>query len=193
METPYGIPICMPPYENYYESVGRMSGMLPGVYENGGIYNHACGFKIMADCKAERKESALASLIKIMPDGKHNPSSITTTEPYVFTNCYLMHETAHTVVGFSWLTGASAWALRGFYEGILGLNRTYDGLKINPQISSSLGEVKARRIFRGCEYEITYKDKGLGKPEILVDGNKIQGNILPVFFNGKVHKVKVEF
>ena len=62
LETKYGIPMCMPPYNKYDESVGRMSGMLPGIYENGGIYNHAGCFKVMADCKLHRTEKALNAL-----------------------------------------------------------------------------------------------------------------------------------
>lgn len=68
-----------------------MSGMLPGVYENGGIYNHAGCFKVMADCALGRAEEAYASLGAIVPDGPRNPSEKTTVEPYVFVNCYLKH------------------------------------------------------------------------------------------------------
>lgn len=44
--------------------------MLPGVYENGGIYNHAGCFKIMADCKLHRGEQAVGTFLKILPDGE---------------------------------------------------------------------------------------------------------------------------
>lgn len=43
METDEGVPLCSPAYIAFDEAVGRMSGMLPGIYENGGIYNHADG------------------------------------------------------------------------------------------------------------------------------------------------------
>ena len=122
-ETDEGIPMCMPPYKTYDETVGRMSGMLPGVYENGGIYNHAGCFKVMADCRLGRGDNAVNALKKIAPDGKFNPSSVTTTEPYVFTNCYLKHPSVDMQVGFSWQTGTSAWGLMCYYEGILGLQR----------------------------------------------------------------------
>jgi cellobiose phosphorylase len=192
METDYGIPLCKPAYEHYYDVVGRMSGMLPGVYENGGIYHHACGFKIMADCKVGRKEKALQSLRKMIPDGEHTPSSVTTTEPYVFTNCYLLHKSAHLVVGFSWQTGASAWALRGFYEGILGLRRTYAGLEVVPALSDEWTHVTAQRTFRGCTYLLEYHNYGGSTVVLTVDGEKIQGNVLPLFADNQVHKVKVE-
>ncbi|HEY5583690.1 MAG TPA: cellobiose phosphorylase [Ruminiclostridium sp.] len=193
METPYGIPLCKPAYREYYYPVGRMSGMLPGVYENGGVYHHACGFKVMADCKAGRSEEALASIRKMIPDGKDTPSSITTTEPYVFTNCYLLHDSSvFNVVGFSWQTGTSAWALRGFYEGILGLRRTYEGLEVSPVMSKEWQHVTAKRTFRGCTYILEYLNNGSSRVELTVDGEKIQGTILPIFTDGQEHSVTVE-
>lgn len=193
METPYGIPLCKPAYSQYYYPVGRMSGMLPGVFENGGIYHHACGFKIMADCKVGRAEQALSSLRKMIPDGKDTPSSVTTTEPYVFTNCYLMHDSSvFNVVGFSWQTGASAWALRGFYEGILGLRRTYAGLEVVPALSQEWTHVTAQRTFRGCTYLLEYVNQGGNMVALTVDGEKIQGTVLPLFADNQVHRVTVE-
>ena len=192
MDTDLGIPLCKPPYYEYYHPVGRMSGMLPGVYENGGIYNHACGFKIMADCKIGRSEEALQSLIKMIPDGINNPSSMTTTEPYVFTNCYLTHEAAWSVVGFSWQTGASAWAMRGFYEGILGLIRTYNGLQLKPALVNEWKHVTVKRIYRGTQYNITYNNQGGSTIQIRVDGNKIDTDVLPLFNDNKIHDVIVD-
>ena len=59
METEKGIPMCSPAYQTYDETVGRMSGMLAGVYENGGIYNHAGCFKVMADCALGRGDEEI--------------------------------------------------------------------------------------------------------------------------------------
>ncbi|MBQ7348031.1 MAG: hypothetical protein IJW55_10265 [Clostridia bacterium] len=42
----------------------------------------------------------MATLLKIFPDGKSNPSDVTTTEPYVFTNCYLKHPNCDMRVGW---------------------------------------------------------------------------------------------
>lgn len=191
MENEYGIPICMPPYEEYDETVGRMSGMLPGVYENAGIYNHACGFKIMADCKIGRCENAMKTLLKAIPDGKSNPSSVTTAEPYVFVNCYLMHPAVKTMIGFSWQTGTSAWILRDYYEGILGLIRTYDGLMIKPCMPKAWAKAYAERIFRGNHLKINYIRGEENK--ITVDGTEISGNIIPNFDDGNDHDITVFF
>lgn len=193
METERGIPLCYPPYYEYSNVVGRMSGMLPGVYENGGIYNHACGFKIMADCKMGRSEQAVNTLLKVIPDGKLNPSSITTTEPYVFTNCYLQHKAVDMTVGFSWQTGTSAWMLRDFYEGILGLRRTYEGLQIVPCMPLSWKDIYAERWFRGNLLKITYCICREGEVAgLFADGEKIEGNTVPEFADNNPHNITVK-
>ena len=194
MENEGGVPICYPPYKEFDPAVGRMSAMPSGVYENGGIYNHACAFKVMADCKLGRADHAVNTLLKMIPDGKDNPSSVTTTEPYVFTNCYMQNDCENMMVGFSWQTGSSAWGLRDFYEGILGITREYDGLRISPNIPTDWKEdVTAVRPYRGSVLELTYSNKGLGRTVITVDGNVINGNLVPAFTDSNKHSVLVEF
>ena len=68
MEHDFGFPLNLPPYPKYSPNVGRMSGMLPGLFENGGVYCHATGFKILMDCKVGRGSKAVETLKKIMPD-----------------------------------------------------------------------------------------------------------------------------
>ena len=191
-ETNEGIPMCVPPYKTYDETVGRMSGMLPGVYENGGIYNHAGCFKVMADCKLGRGDNAVNALKKIAPDGNFNPSSKTTTEPYVFTNCYLKHPSVDMQVGFSWQTGTSAWGLMCYYEGILGLQRGYDGLHINPALPSSWKNCEAYRNYRGNRLHVKYFNKGGKTVKLTVDGTKIKGNVVPLFDDNAEHEIRVD-
>ena len=191
METEEGIPLCAPAYQEYDPTVGRMSGMLPGVYENGGIYNHAACFKIMADCKIGRRENALATLLKVMPNGDANPSSHTTCEPYVFTNCYLKHHTVDMLVGSAWQTGTSAWGLRSYYEGILGLVRTYAGLSVRPCFPESWDKITARRQYRGNMLYFTYINNNTGKMTLTVDGKEIEGNLIPLFDDNKDHEIIV--
>lgn len=191
METSEGIPMCAPSYKEYDESVGRMSGMLPGVYENGGIYNHAGCFKVMADCRLGRGESAVNALKKIAPDGEKNPSSLTTAEPYVFTNCYLKHPTVDMQVGFSWQTGSSAWGLMCYYEGILGLCRDYDGLRVEPAFPESWKRAEAWRNYRGSRLHITYVNRGGRQILLKIDGKETEGDTIPAFSDGQPHEVTV--
>ena len=167
--------------------------MPAGVYENGGIYNHACAFKVMADCKLGRADQAVNTLLKMIPDGKDNPSSVTTTEPYVFTNCYLQNECENMMVGFSWQTGSSAWGLRDFYEGILGIERLYDGLKIRPNIPGGWDKVTAVRPYRGSTLNLTYVNCNRGTVSLNVDGRKIDGDVILAFDDNAAHEITVEF
>ena len=190
--TEKGVRLCVPPYPVYDEHVGRMSGMLPGVYENGGIYNHAGCFKVMADCILGRGDKAFGSLSAIVPDGKFNPSEKTTVEPYVFVNCYLKHPSVDMKCGPSWQTGTSAWALRCYYEGILGIRRTYDGLKICPCPPSEWKNFTAERSYRNSRLHFTYQ-KSEGESKLLIDGKAHSGKIVPPFSDGKDHFITVLF
>lgn len=195
MEHDFGFPINTPPYMEYNKDTGRMSGMFPGLYENGGVYCHATGFKIMMDCKLGRGDIALRTLQKIAPDSEKNPSERSGAEPYVFTNCYSTHPAYYGKSYQSWTTGTSAWCLMALYEGLLGIQRTYEGLRIRPAFPSVWKTASARRIFRGCTYVINYTNpKGIEsrKVRITFDGKLLDGDLLPVMADDKEHYVEVE-
>ncbi len=189
MERDFGFPLNDPPYMGYDPMVGRMSGMLQGLFENGGVYCHASAFKILMDCRLGRGDDALRTLKKIMPDSEKNPSAQSGAEPYVFTNCYSTHPRYYGRSYQSWTTGTSAWCLRGLYEGILGVKRDFDGLRIEPAFPSNWDSAELTRRFRGADYEIHYQRTGT--PGITVDGETISGNLLPDFRDGKKHLIEV--
>ncbi len=195
MEHDFGFPLNMPPYPEYSPNVGRMSGMLPGLFENGGIYCHATGFKILMDCKAGRGNKALETLKKIMPDSEKNPSVQSGAEPYVFTNCYSANPGYYGKSYQSWTTGTSAWCLMGLYEGILGVKADYDGLRVEPCFPAEWESVEMTRIFRGARYHMMFKNpKHLegGAATITVDGEHLLSQVLPDFRDGRQHEVQVE-
>lgn len=118
----------------------------------------------MRDCKLGRGEQAIATLLKLIPDSEINPSSVSGAEPFLFVNCWCMHPSFYTRIWFAWFTGTSAWALRGFYEGICGLRRDYDGLRIQPCLPAEWKHVELRRTFRGCQYHILIQNEGTQSP-----------------------------
>ena len=194
MEHDFGFPLNMPPYEKYSPNVGRMSGMLPGLFENGGVYCHATGFKILMDCKLGRATKAISTLKKIMPDSEKNPSTQSGAEPYVFTNCYSTHPKYYGKSYWSWTTGTSAWCMNGLYEGIMGVKRRYDGLEISPCFPAEWNRAEMTRHFRNADYHIIIENPQhieSGKPIVSVDGVQIEGNRLPDFADGSRHEVKV--
>ncbi|MCM1049226.1 MAG: cellobiose phosphorylase [Clostridiales bacterium] len=194
MEQDFGFPLNMPPYDEYLPETGRMSGMLPGLFENGGVYCHASAFKLLADCKLGRAQDAIRTLKKIMPDSDKNPSERSGAEPYVFTNCYATHPKYYGKSYQSWTTGTSAWSLRCMVEGILGVKRDYNGLKVEPCIPKEWEAAEITRQFRGAAYHIVIRNphhKGGGEYSLTVDNAKIDGNVIPDFRDGKRHEVCV--
>lgn len=196
MEHDFGYPLNMPPYTEYSPNVGRMAGMLPGLFENGGVYCHATAFKILMDCKIGRGSEALRTIKKIMPDSDVNPSTNSGAEPYVFTNCYSAHPKYYGKSYQSWTTGTSAWTMRGLYEGIMGVYRDYDGLRISPCFPAEWDRAEMTREFRGARYHIVIENpKHLSNSDlaIKVDGRKLDSNIVPDFGDGNMHEVEVLF
>ena len=194
MEHDFGFPLNIPAYNEYSADVGRMSGMLPGLFENGGVYCHATGFKIYMDCLLGRADEAINTLLKIMPDSSLNPSYISGAEPYVFTNCYAIHPKYYGKSYQSWTTGTSAWAMISLYEGILGIKRSYDGLVIQPCLPSEWDKVQVYKEFRGSKYKIIVENQGGESSKvakITVDNVLWNSNVLPLFNDNVVHEVYV--
>lgn len=190
MERDFGFPLNDPPYAGYDPMVGRMSGMLGGLFENGGVYCHASAFKILADCRENRGSDALRTLHKIMPDSKWNPSAQSGAEPYVFTNCYSTHPKYYGRSYQSWTTGTSAWCLKGLLEGILGVRHDFEGLRIEPCLPEEWDRAEAMRRFRGSTYRITIKRTG--RKQLLADGTKLEGALVPAYQDGGVHHIEAE-
>ncbi|WP_366932584.1 hypothetical protein [Thermotoga sp.] len=65
---------------------------------------------------------------------------------------------------------------------------------IDPCIPEEWESFKVVRKFRGTTYEIEVKNPfhvSKDVKEIIVDGEKIKGQVLPLFNDGKTHKVQV--
>lgn len=176
------------------DHVGRVTYFGKGCYENGSVYNHGCAFKLAADCYLHRGNEALKTVNLMMPTNPKNDSSMSGMEPYALSNMYLGPENDFRP-GFSpmyWVTGTCGWMFRGIVEYMLGVQAEYDGLKINPALPEIWKNVSVHRTYRGCVYDIEFIQNSYnGKLDITVDGNAIEGNILPLFDDGVAHKVVV--
>ena len=189
----HGYKLVSPPFTNYDPRVGHMSNSMPGESENGGCYNHAAGFKAVADCMMGRAEIAWDTWMKVAPDNPENPVSNSQMEPFSFVNSFSEVTFNPGKSGYAWRTGTAVWFSILMVEWILGARRHYDGLMIDPCLTKRLPNAFVRRTFRGATYDI-YLDNTAGRckgaTSIKVDGKPIIGNILPVFDSG-VHRVDV--
>ncbi len=188
-----GFRICHPGFSEYDPRVGRMSNSMPGHAENSGCYNHAAGFKGVADCILGRAEEAWGTFLKVAPDNPENPVSASAVEPFTFTNSYSMCPYVYGRAGQPWRSGTSGWFTVLLVEWILGARRSYEGLVIDPCLSAAIERARLLRTFRGAAYDIELDNSAgrcKGAVSITVDGEPVEGGVLPVFEGGE-HKVLV--
>jgi cellobiose phosphorylase len=193
---PYGYVQLKPSYTKGSERIGRISYFEPGCYENGSVYNHGVTFKIAADCKMGRGDAAFKSIKKMLATNPENPTINSAVEPYVVTNMYLGPENKERAGEslMSWITGTAGWLLRCITEFIIGIQSDYEGLRISPCLPSNWKNIHVIREYRGAVYEFNiHNPDGLekGKVSISLDGNMVEGNLVPCCDDTGRHKVEV--
>ena len=196
LDSPYGPLTLYPPYTSYDPTIGRLTGFVPGIWENGTPYCHGGAFKVVADCCAGRGNKAIETFMKIMPDSKENPSDHSGCEPYVFTNMYFGPANPRAgETAFAWVTGTAGWMFRAVTQYMMGFHPGYDSVTIKPCIPDWWGECSMKRVFRGDTYllKIINRNKSQNKiRRIMVDGKEIKGNTFKIFGDGKEHSIVVE-
>ena len=188
-----GYRICTPAFAKYDPRVGRMSNTMPDTNENGGCYNHAAGFKGVADCLLGRAEQAWETFTKVAPDSPDNPVSNSQVEPFSFTNSYSTCKYIYGRAGYPWRTGTAGWFTMLLVEWILGARRDYDGLLVDPCLPKTMKHARVMRTFRGAQYDITIDNSAgrcTGTTSVSIDGMKMDDNVLPMFDTG-LHAVEV--
>lgn len=78
----------------------------------------------------------------------------------------------------SWLTGTAAWNYYTVSQYLLGIKPDFDGLVIDPCISTEIGTFEITRKFRGTEYRITVENTGSGNITIEADNGTVNGNTI---------------
>jgi cellobiose phosphorylase len=95
----------------------------------------------------------------------------------------------------SWLTGTAAWNFVAVSHWILGLRPEHDGLRVDPRLPADWAGYRATRRFRGATYEIEVR-KAVGAAGrvdgLVVDGRRIEGNVVPPAAAGSVVSVVAE-
>ncbi|WP_295089362.1 glycosyl transferase [uncultured Ruminococcus sp.] len=203
LNTDFGLVLNNPAFTKYYIQYGEISTYPGGYKENAGIFTHNNAWIICAEAYAGRGDKAFEYYSKIAPAFTEETSDIHKTEPYVYGQM-IGGKDAGADIGKpgnhfgqgknSWLTGTAAWNMVAISQYILGISPDWDGLKIDPSVPHRWDGMTATRQFRGATYDITVKNPDhvcKGIKSVSVDGNAIEGNVLPVFGDGKHHTVEV--
>ena len=171
LDSEHGMVLNYPAYTTYHIELGEQSTYPAGYKENGGIFCHNNPWVIIAMTEAGRGNDAWTLYKKIAPAWIKD-QDLHKVEPYVYCQMVAGKEAAKPGEGKnSWLTGTAAWNWLVVSQHILGIQPTYEGLRINPCIPSDLKEYKVTRKWRDAEYVITVKNPNgkqtLDQPVIL--------------------------
>ena len=195
LDTPYGIVLLQPAYEEYYLNLGEISSYPPGYKENAGIFCHNNPWIVCAEAELGHGDRAFQVYRRTCPAYTEDISHIHRTEPYVYSQMIAGKDApSFGEAKNSWLTGTAAWTFLSITQSILGMQPTLDGLRIEPCVPADWKEFRLHRRFRGAEYNILVKNpKGVqkGVAAMTVDGQSISGNVLPILPAGHTAQVEV--
>ncbi len=194
--TKYGLVVLNPAYTKYYVEYGEISSYPAGYKENASVFCHSNAWIIIAEALVGRGEKAFDYYTRIAPAYREDSSDIYRLEPY----CYAQMVAGKDAKRFgeaknSWLTGTASWNFVAITQYILGLMPEYNGLKIDPSIPKEWDGYTLTREFRGDTYVVEVKNPkhiGRGVKSIIVDGKKIDGNLIPFAGDGQTHRVVAE-
>jgi len=195
LDCDYGIVLNSPAFSKYYIEYGEISTYPAGYKENGGIFCHNNPWIMIGETLLGRGDQAYEYYTKIAPSFLEDISELHKVEPYVY--CQMIAGKEAVKPGEaknSWLSGTASWNFYTITQYILGVKPTYNGLLINPCIPKAWDGFKIKRVFRGVTYHIEVKNPVhvcKGVKELFVNGEKMNGNIVPVLSTNKEHTVLV--
>ncbi len=166
---------------------GRISLKQNGTTENGAVYCHAAMFKAFSDSVFCDGDSMYDTVLRVTPFNPDNPMDNHRQVPLYLPNYYYSLEGSENYGRSSgaYGTGSAAWMLMIVLEKLFGLQATVNGLCIKPNIPKDWDEVSCTRKYKNAVYNVRYTRNISG---ILVDGNKIDGYVLP-YEKGKSYQV----
>ncbi len=195
LDTPYGIVLNNPAFTKYVIEYGEISTYPAGYKENAGIFCHNNPWIVIGETKIGRGDQAWDYFKKICPAYLEDISELHKTEPYVYSQMIAGKDAFKPgEAKNSWLTGTASWNYYTIVQYILGVRPQYDGIEIDPCIPKSWKGYTVNRKFRGAQYEIIVNNEaGVSKGirEILLNGEKLNGKIVPVQKAGTRNKVEL--
>ena len=184
LDCEYGIVLNNPAFTKYYIEYGEISSYPAGYKENAGIFCHNNPWIMIAETILGRGEMAWDYYKKICPAYLEDISDLHKTEPYVYSQMIAGKDAFKPgEAKNSWLTGTAAWNYVAITQYILGIQPDYNGLSINPCIPKEWKGFTVQRKFRKTTFNIEVSNPShvsKGVKEIIVDGEKINGNKIRV-------------
>jgi cellobiose phosphorylase len=195
LDCEYGIVLNSPAFTKYHIEYGEISTYPAGYKENGGIFCHNNPWIMIGETMIGRGDEAYDYYTKIAPSFLEDISELHKVEPYVY--CQMIAGKEAFKPGEaknSWLSGTASWNFYAITQYILGVKPDYDGLSINPCIPAKWDGFKMTREFRGATYNIEVSNPNhvsKGVQQLIVNGEEVEGTIVPILEKGKKHSIQV--
>lgn len=150
---------------------------------------------MIAETKLGRGDMAYDYYTKIAPAFIEDIQELHKTEPYVYSQMIAGKDAFKPgEAKNSWLTGTAAWNYAAITQHILGIKPAFNGLEIDPCIPKEWDGYKVKRKFRDytLNIEVVNPDHiSKGVKEITINGNSIDGTLIPVLEKSNVYDVQV--
>jgi cyclic beta-1,2-glucan synthetase len=198
VKEPEGLILLLaPPFAESADDPGYIRGYPPGVRENGGQYTHAAIWVLWALLELGDVEHAVDLFQRLLPIRRAltlEAAARYRTEPYVLASDVYAAPPWSGRGGWTWYTGAAAWAYRLGLEKILGMRPSEGGWHLEPHIPAAWPA-----------FEVVWRDgatvvriqvdnpRGVssGVERMLLDGERLDPPILPRLTDGRIHEVQV--
>jgi cellobiose phosphorylase len=195
LDCEQGIVLNNPAFTSYLIEYGEISSYPAGYKENAGVFCHNNPWIMIGETVVGNGDRAWEYYRKICPSYLEEISDLHKTEPYVYAQMIAGKDASKPgEAKNSWLTGTASWNFYAITQYILGIRPDFDGLLIDPCIPAKWKGFTVTRKFRGAIYQIEVENpdgKSKGVKKVTVDGSAYKSNLIPVFGDGKEHKVKV--
>jgi cyclic beta-1,2-glucan synthetase len=183
-----------PPFEHTSREPGYIKSYPPGVRENGGQYTHAATWFVLALAELGHADEAwrwLSALLPVNHALDAAAAELYRVEPYVVAaDIYSEGEHAGRG-GWTWYTGSAGWLYRVAVEGLLGIRKRGDRLRIRPALPSAWSGFAFTLRLSTAVYQVEVRaEEGLAECMIEIDGDTIPGDGFTLASDGE-HRVVV--
>ena len=150
---------------------------------------------MIAETRAGNGDAALDYYLRTNPSAREEISDVHRCEPYVYAQMIAGRD-APTCgeAKNSWLTGAAAWNLVAVTQWILGIRPEHDGLRVDPCLPAT-GRASPPSAISGERPSASRFASNAGRGRVsslVVDGERIEGNVVPTQPAGRVVDVIAE-
>jgi cellobiose phosphorylase len=191
----YGTLLNYPAFTKPRPDIGYVTRYAPGLRENGGVYTHAATWSVWAYTLVGRPDLAYEAYRRICPPNRSADIDVYKAEPYVTPgNIDGPLSEYYGRGGWTWYTGSSQWLHRVATHWILGIRPQAGGLWLEPSIPAHWPGYKVTRRFRNATYQIEVinpDNVSSGVKSLVVDGEPLNGQLIPAFNDGKAHRVEL--